>query len=57
MLLQYLGYLCWKTTLGPSHGMIQKRWADTPNLLESTFKFIAQIHALECKANFIDNYF
>ena len=55
-----LGYLCWKTTLGPSQGMIQRGWADTPNLLEktkSTFKCIAKIHASECKANVIENYF
>ena len=53
---QYLGYLCWKTTLGPSHGMIHRGWADTPNLLETTkftLKYIAKIHALECIANFI----
>ena len=40
--------------------MIQSGWADTPNLLEktkSTFKCIATIHALECKASFIENYF
>ena len=54
-----LGIFVLETTLGPSQGMIQRGWADTPNLLKQTkftFKFIAKIHALECKANFIENY-
>ena len=54
MLPYVLGYLCWKTKLGPSQGLIQRGWVDTPNLLEkskSTFKCVAKIHALECKIN------
>ena len=45
-----------KTALGPSQGMIERGWADTLNLLEETkctFKYIAKIYSLECKANFI----
>ena len=34
-------------------GYTQPTWKKT----KSTFKCIAKIHALECKANFIENYF
>ena len=56
----FFGYLCLKTTPGTSQGMIQSGRTDKPNLLHKNslpLKVIAKIHSLECKANFIDNYF
>ena len=53
-----MGYLCWKTTLGPSERRIHRGWTDIPHRLEKAiFKCIAKIQALECKANYINKYF
>ena len=49
-----------KLHLGPFQGMIQRNGRMHPTYLKktkSTFKCIAKIHALECKANFIEHYF
>ena len=59
----YVGYLFENYTCptpSPFQGRIQRGWANTHTDVEknkATFKCIAIIHALQCKANFINNYF
>ena len=54
-------YLLWKITLDLSQKRIQRRLTDLPHRLgkknKATFIYNVSIHAVECKANFINNYF